>query len=331
MRSFSAARPILISRPNVSKAGAGAAVIALSASVLLASVTENADNRKVDISAVKKDIADSIEADADKRDDGTSIGPTLLRLCWHACGTYSVEDGTGGSGGAHMRFPPEANWGCNAGLASAREFMEVLKSKYPQLSYADLWTLAGVVAVEAAGGPSVPWRAGREDAVGPTAVPDGRLPDADCGCPAANITHIRAIFNRLGMNDREMVALIGAHCLGRCHENASGYWGPWTNAETTFSNDYFVRLLQETWTVKKTHNGRKWTGPMQFENKSGTIMMLPNDIALIQDAAFKKIVTEFANDEAKFFKEFSGAFLKLTENGSGLPSRGLLGLGFLGL
>ena len=85
MRSFSAARPILISRPNVSKAGAGAAVIALSASVLLASVTENADNRKVDISAVKKDIADSIEADADKRDDGTSIGPTLLRLCWHAC------------------------------------------------------------------------------------------------------------------------------------------------------------------------------------------------------------------------------------------------------
>ncbi len=47
-----------------------------------------------------------------------------------------------------------------------------------------------------------------------------------------------------GFNDQEIVALSGAHALGRCHEDASGYWGPWTNAESSFSNDYF-RLLKE--------------------------------------------------------------------------------------
>ena len=61
----------------------------------------------------------------------------------------------------------------------------------------------------------------------------------------------------MGFNDREIVALSGAHVIGRCHENASGYWGPWTFAETTFSNVYYRLLLEEKWTVKKTHKGKK--------------------------------------------------------------------------
>ena len=72
-----------------------------------------------------------------------------------------------------------------------------------------------------------------------------------------------AIFYRMGFDDRDIVALSGAHALGRCHEEASGYWGPWTFAETTFSNEYFRLLLEETWTLKTTHNGRKWKGPDQ--------------------------------------------------------------------
>lgn len=67
--------------------------------------------------------------------------------------------------------------------------------------------------------------------------PDGRLPNADCGSPQATALHLRAIFNRMGFNDQQIVALSGAHALGRCHEDASGYWGPWTRAETTFSNE----------------------------------------------------------------------------------------------
>jgi len=288
----------------------------------------------VDYSILKKEIADAIEEDSSKREDGTSMGPTLVRLAWHASGTFSAADKTGGSNGSTMRMEPECKWGANAGLQIARDFLEPFKARYPSVSYADLWTLAGAVAIESSGGPAIPWRSGRSDSAKPTAVPDGRLPSADSNSIVNDINHIRAVFGRMGFNDKEMVALIGAHALGRCHTNASGYWGPWTRAETTFSNEYFRLLLEERWTVKTKHLGQKWTGPTQYESKDGTLMMLPTDLALLYDASFSSIVESFAKDEALFFKEFSAAFSKLLELGVPFPSppkTGLFGWGFLGL
>lgn len=264
--------------------------------------------------SLKKDIITAIEAEDAKRGDGTSIAPTLIRLAWHAAGTYSVFDKTGGSNGATMRFAPECNWGANAGLAGARTFLEGVKKKH-SISYADLWTFAGGVAVEHMGGPSISWRPGRTDADKGTVVPDGRLPGANSGCPAATNSHIRDIFYRMGFNDQEIVALIGAHAVGRCHLEASGFWGPWTNAESTFSNEYFRLLVEEKWTEKKTHEGKPWKGPMQYENKDGTLMMLPADLWLMQDKEFRKWVELYAKDEAKFFADFAAAFTKLMELG----------------
>ena len=63
----------------------------------------------------KKKIIETIEKEDEKRGDGTSIAPTLIRLAWHSAGTYSARDKTGGSNGATMRFDPEAKWGANAG------------------------------------------------------------------------------------------------------------------------------------------------------------------------------------------------------------------------
>jgi cytochrome c peroxidase len=77
---------------------------------------------------------------------------TLIRLAWHASGTYSAHSKTGGSSGAGMRFAPEAEWGANAGLKGTRDFLESIKKKHG-LSYGDTWTLAGVTAVEMMGGP----------------------------------------------------------------------------------------------------------------------------------------------------------------------------------
>jgi cytochrome c peroxidase len=265
---------------------------------------------------VKEDIAAAITNDEDRRNDGTSIGPTLVRLAWHAAGTYSVFDKTGGSNGATMRFAPECNWGANAGLKVAREFLEPIKKKY-NMSYADVWTLAGVVAIELMGGPTILWKAGRKDVdekdLKP--LPDGRLPNANMGCPHATNAHIRDIFGRMGFNDREIVALLGAHAVGRCHEDVSGFWGPWTNAETTFSNEYFRLLLEEKWTEKKTHKGKPWNGPLQYEASNGQIMMLPADLWLTQDPEFRKYVELYAKDEAVFFQDFAAAFRKLLELG----------------
>ncbi|CAM9809291.1 unnamed protein product [Chrysoparadoxa australica] len=282
------------------------------------------------------DITDIIDADSERRGNGQSIGPTFVRLAWHSSGTYCKHTRTGGSCGATMRFSPEKDWGANAGLQTARDMLEPVKKKYPNMSTADLWTLAGATAVEAMGGPEIKWRPGRTDSEKPTTVPDGRLPNADMGGVGATVQHVRDIFGRMGFNDQEMVALIGAHALGRCHTNASGYWGPWTRAETTFSNEYFRLLLEETWTLKKKHEGKPWTGPDQFEDPSGELMMLPADIALIWDKDFRAICEKYAKDEDLFFKDFAAAFTKLTELGVKFPAeassgiiakiRGLLGL-----
>jgi hypothetical protein len=75
-----------------------------------------------------------------------------VRLAWHASGTYDKASNTGGSNGATMRFPTEANDGANAGLDLARKILEPIKAKYPWITYADLWTLAGAVAIESMGG-----------------------------------------------------------------------------------------------------------------------------------------------------------------------------------
>ena len=177
---------------------------------------------------MRKDIIKIIDTEDARRNDGTGLAPTLVRLAWHASGTYCAKTKTGGSNGGTMRFCPEATWGANQGLGMARALLEPLKAKYPGASYADIWTFASKVAIEEMGGPVIPWRPGRTDADdGSKIVPDGRLPDA-----AQGPSHIRDVFGRMGFSDREMVALIGAHAVGRCHEDASGFWGPWTRAET---------------------------------------------------------------------------------------------------
>ena len=107
--------------------------------------TVSAAPKALDYQAVYNSIASIL--DNVNHDDG-SLGPILLRLSWHAAGTYDLKSRTGGSNGATMRFVPESAHGANAGLSLAREALEGIKKKYPSLSYADLWSLSGVVAVQ---------------------------------------------------------------------------------------------------------------------------------------------------------------------------------------
>jgi len=257
-------------------------------------------------SAVRADIANSLD-DFDW-DDG-SWGPVLVRLGWHASGTFCPRAGNGGSDGATMRFGPEAGDGANAGLDKARAFMDSIKAKYPDISYADLWILASYVAIEEMGGPKIAFRGGRTDAPsGHCCPPNGRLPDAMQGAK-----HIRDVFGRMGFNDQEMVAIIGGgHAIGRCHTDRSGFKGPWTESPTTFSNQYFKVLFDRTWQPKRV----KETGARQFEDKETQgLMMLPSDLALRDDPEFAKWSRIYYDDEPRLFKDFAAAFKKLTELG----------------
>jgi len=116
--------------------------------------------------------------------------------------------------------------------------------------------------------------------------------------------------NDTGFNDQEIVALSGAHALGRCHTTASGYDGPWTPTPTTFNNVYFTLLKNLPW--KK----REWDGPFQYEDGGKRLMMLPTDLVLIQDKSFAKYIDLYARDGKKFEKDFSDAFHKLEELGT---------------
>nr|QKY15243.1 cytochrome C peroxidase (CCPR1) [Polytomella parva] len=259
-----------------------------------------------DYEAVANAIAEVL--DNSEYDDG-SYGPVLVRLAWHASGTYDKNTGTGGSCGATMRFAPECEHGANAGLAVARSLLEPIKQQFPWISYGDLWTLAGKIAIEEMGGPTIPWRSGRKDAPdGTYCTPDGRLPDASLGA-----AHIQDVFGRMGFNDRETVALIGAHTIGRCHPDRSGFVNPWTNAPTTFSNLFFQDLTTRKWQKKK------WNGPLQYEDQTKELMMLPTDMALLWTKRYKNIVNEYAKDQDAFFNDFSGAFSKLLELGVEFP------------
>jgi cytochrome c peroxidase len=80
-----------------------------------------------DYQKVYDEVASRLE-EKDDYDDG-SYGPVLVRLAWHASGTYDVATGTGGSNGATMRFAPEGDHGANAGLKAARDFLEPVKGK----------------------------------------------------------------------------------------------------------------------------------------------------------------------------------------------------------
>jgi cytochrome c peroxidase len=264
-----------------------------------------AKDAKPDYGAVRRAIADIMEKDEDY-DDG-HYGPILVRLAWHASGSYDKASNTGGSNGATMRYK-EGDYGANAGLKVARDLLEPIKVKFPWISYADLWTLAGATAIEEMGGPEIKWRPGRtdyDDSDETKLPPDGRLPDA-----SRDAKHIRDVFYRMGFNDQEIVALSGAHSMGRCHPDRSGFEGPWTNSPTGFSNLYFQELLEKTW-VK-----RKWKGPLQYQDKeSKSLMMLPTDMWLIWDKKLKPYVQKYAKDDEAFNADFAAAFAKLLELG----------------
>lgn len=74
-------------------------------------------------------------------------------------------------------------------------------------------------------------------------------------------------------------------------------------------------MLENTWSVKKAHEGKQWAGPLQYEDPTGELMMLASDMALIWDPKFKPHVEKYAADEALFFKDFAKAFKKLLELG----------------
>lgn len=252
--------------------------------------------------------------DLDKLIKEENCGPIMIRLSWHDAGVYSTGKLTGGCPNAAMRFPDggEGAFGANAGLDVAIGLLKPIADKYVNemklLSHADLWTLAANIAIQAMSGPFIRTRFGRKDAASSADSVEsqvGRLPDGDKG-----VDHLRDIFYPKGFSDKDIVALSGAHTVGSCHLDRSGFDGPWTQTPLMFDNSYFKDLLKKTYVDEKTSAGNP-----QFRDPSTGTIMLKSDIALLEDPAFKEYVEKYANDKQAYFDDFASAWVRLQENG----------------
>src|SRR5712675_62578 len=213
--------------------------------------------KKLDFQALKKDLTALM---TDSQDwwpaDFGHYGGFMIRMAWHAAGTYRIGDGRGGAGAGQQRFAPLGSWPDNANLDKARRLLWPIKQKYgSKISWADLMVLAGNVALESMGFKTFGFGGGRPDLWEPdesmywgkekawfpdphsderyTGVRDLENPLAAVNMgliyvnpngpnfkpdPVAAAVDIRETFKRMAMNDEETVALIaGGHSFGKAH------------------------------------------------------------------------------------------------------------------
>ncbi len=183
-------------------------------------------------------------------------GPFMIRMAWHAAGTYRTADGRGGANSGQQRFAPLNSWPDNGNLDKARRLLWPIKQKYGKnISWADLFILAGNVAIESMGGPVFGFGGGRRDVFEPerdiywgqeenwvqgdetriqpdremdlenplAAIQMGLIyvnPEGPGGNPdpLQSARDIKITFERMAMNHEETVALAaGGHTFGKAH------------------------------------------------------------------------------------------------------------------
>jgi catalase-peroxidase len=210
--------------------------------------------KKLDYKALKADL---IKLMTDSQDwwpaDFGHYGPQFIRMAWHSAGTYRTLDGRGGGGRGQQRFAPLNSWPDNVNIDKSRRLLWPIKQKYGQkISWADLFILAGNVALESMGFRTFGFAGGREDVWEPDldvnwgaettwlgtdkrfhddreldnnlaathmgliyVNPEGPNASGDYMAAAKDI---RATFSRMAMDDEEIVALIaGGHTFGKAH------------------------------------------------------------------------------------------------------------------
>ncbi|WP_118858205.1 catalase/peroxidase HPI [Sphingomonas mesophila] len=212
---------------------------------------------KLDYAALKADLT-ALMTDSKTwwPADYGHYGPFMIRMAWHAAGTYRVTDGRGGASSGQQRFEPLNSWPDNGNLDKARRLLWPIKQKYGKhISWADLFILAGNVAIESMGGPVFGFGGGRKDVFAsegdtfwgaeeiwvsdgaPTRITDetpeleGPLAAIQMGLiyvnpegpggnpdPLQSARDMRATFSRMAMNSEETVALTaGGHAFGKAH------------------------------------------------------------------------------------------------------------------
>jgi L-ascorbate peroxidase len=237
-----------------------------------------------------------------------------------------------------IRFEPEILHGANAGLASAHELLVPVKENYPSVTYADLYQMASARAIETAAGPKLGIRYGRVDvASAEDCSPEGNLPDAEAGPgghyggPGGTAStqdkkpqgHLRKVFYRMGLHDEAIVALSGAHTLGRAYKDRSGLG----KESTKFTDGSRVQKFSSGDDAPYTPGGSSWTEDfLIFDNSyfkildddtaDEELLKLSSDRSVFEDEDFRKFAEQFRDDQDAFFESYAKAHFQLSELGA---------------
>lgn len=274
--------------------------------------------------------------------DANNCAPIMIRLAWHDSGNYDKRISSWpecGGANSSIIFEPEISYGANAGLSKAVNFLKKFKEKYAAVSWADLIQMASACAVQVTGGPVIPMQYGRVDAKDGSACPgrtsrgtadNAGLPDAKApfGCGAQDApTHLRNIFQRMGFDDEGIVALSGAHTLGRAFAERSGTVAEgYGDAKASKYTSSGCIARHDGKSGVGMSGGKSWTKNwLTFDNsyflalknsKDENLAVFPSDEALHQDQKFKVYFDKFADSKDAFFHSYSKAHKQLSELGS---------------
>jgi len=262
----------------------------------------------------------------------SNCAPIMVRLAWHDSGTYNSYVKSwpecGGANGS-IRFDPEINHGANAGLQGALHRLKPIKEQFPSISWADLMQMASVTGIELCGGPVIKLRYGRVDVSTPQeCAKEGFLPGAsppfDDGSKDA-ATHLRKVFSRMGFDDQKIVALSGAHTIGRAFKDRSGVCDFLSGAAGGTGTKFTcpgAKCMAGGATGNYMPGGQSWTENwLEFDNSyfkpaSQELLRLPTDNCLKNDPGFQTYVKIYAQDKEQFFRDYAKAHKKLSELGS---------------
>jgi len=257
------------------------------------------------------------------------LGSVFVRLAFHDAGSFHKDLGKGG--GASVRFLLDVSQ--NAGLSKVIQILEEIKPE--NMSHADLYQFAAVVAIETLGGPRISFRGGRRDYTEEEAQEILKFHEdnnIDILPKPNREERLRDVFAKYGFGDEEIVIITGAHTIGAAmvphdldprpgkqteevEEIKQNPRKAWSRTPKVFDNDYFIQLYKEQWGSVVVFLSGDQGKKVWFDSSTKSLMLFETDFILKTDPVLRKLGKKYKADNELFKTDFARVFKNLGKLG----------------